>query len=217
MGVIMQCDFCGKIILDSSCFCVYCGKKLKEFNRNTIEQENQKTLEELLISVSPEKTQDISIQYVPEPKPMELNIDEEVSNETENISESVNEKSPTVEIPVIKDKINLQPQVLNIKELPEVEQKFNNTKEKTIELPKNMLPLRTAEFFGFGLLMLIPIVNIILCIVWSFSDKVNINKKNISRACLIMFGSVLFITLLVLLFILFTLVGSFEFSFVWGF
>lgn len=46
-------------------------------------------------------------------------------------------------------------------------------------------PLSLGQYLGMMLLMLIPLVNIILLLIWSFGDY-NVNKKNYARASLIM-------------------------------
>jgi hypothetical protein len=49
-------------------------------------------------------------------------------------------------------------------------------------------PLSTGEFMLITLLLCIPLVNIILLFIWAFSNNVNINKRNYSRAALIWMG-----------------------------
>ena len=46
--------------------------------------------------------------------------------------------------------------------------------------------ISTSEWIFTKLIMLIPIVNIIMLIVWIFSKKTNINKANWAKANLIM-------------------------------
>ena len=47
-------------------------------------------------------------------------------------------------------------------------------------------PLSIGSYIGMFILLWIPVVNLIVLLVWSFSDTVNINKKNFSIAILIM-------------------------------
>ena len=54
-------------------------------------------------------------------------------------------------------------------------------------------PVGSLEFFGIFLLMLIPVVNIVLLLVWAFGGCKKINKRNFARAYLVML--VLFIGL----------------------
>ena len=48
-------------------------------------------------------------------------------------------------------------------------------------------PMRTSQFFGSLLLLGIPLVGQILMLVWTFSRKVNVNRRNLARAALIYF------------------------------
>lgn len=47
-------------------------------------------------------------------------------------------------------------------------------------------PLSVWSYIGIFILMAIPIVNLIMLLVWSFSDTVNINKKHYAIAVLVM-------------------------------
>ncbi|MBN2557533.1 MAG: zinc ribbon domain-containing protein [Clostridia bacterium] len=47
-------------------------------------------------------------------------------------------------------------------------------------------PLSIGAYVGMLILLWIPIVNIIMLLVWSFSDTVNVNKKHLAIAILIL-------------------------------
>ena len=47
-------------------------------------------------------------------------------------------------------------------------------------------PLGIGQYMGMFILMLIPLVNIIMIFTWAFGGSVNLNKKNMARAILIM-------------------------------
>lgn len=47
-------------------------------------------------------------------------------------------------------------------------------------------PLTVGQYIGMFLLMLIPLVNLILLLVWAFNSSGNINRRNFARAALIM-------------------------------
>lgn len=47
-------------------------------------------------------------------------------------------------------------------------------------------PLSIGAYIGMFILLCIPIVNLIMLLVWSFSDTVNLNKKHFAIAQLIM-------------------------------
>lgn len=82
---------------------------------------------------------------------------------------------------------------------------------KEISIPKNdeihfekncSAPLSTSVFFFMQIIFLIPIINIIFLIFWSFKKGVNLNQKSFSRSVLIWYIS----KSIILLFILLTLI-----------
>lgn len=56
-------------------------------------------------------------------------------------------------------------------------------------------PMTLGQFLAMMILGAIPLVGFILLLIWSFSDNVNLNKKNYARAALIIAvaGIVLFL------------------------
>lgn len=62
-------------------------------------------------------------------------------------------------------------------------------------------PLSIGAYIGMFILLMIPIVNLIMILVWSFSDSVNINKKHfaIAQLILILIGIVLSIVAAILM------------------
>lgn len=47
-------------------------------------------------------------------------------------------------------------------------------------------PLTTAEFFAMIMLLGVPILNLVLLVLWSFGSGTNLNRRNLSRAMLIL-------------------------------
>ena len=47
-------------------------------------------------------------------------------------------------------------------------------------------PLSVGSYIGIFFLMMIPIANFILLLVWAFGGSVNLNKKNYARAVLLL-------------------------------
>lgn len=64
-------------------------------------------------------------------------------------------------------------------------------------------PMSFGDWIKTLLLQIIPIVNIILLFVWAFGSRTNLNKKNFSRAYLLLMAIVL-----VLYFVIFVLILS---------
>ncbi|MDD3428905.1 MAG: zinc ribbon domain-containing protein [Oscillospiraceae bacterium] len=69
-------------------------------------------------------------------------------------------------------------------------------------------PLTMWEYVLYGILFSIPLVNLILAFIWGFSETVNPNKRNLSRAMLIFFGVSIVLCILYLLIMLLLLSGS---------
>ena len=73
--------------------------------------------------------------------------------------------------------------------------------EETIN--KYNKPLTSGAFFGMQILLMVPIVNIILLLIWSFAGKINLNRRAYARAVLAWFLIFCVITLFVLLSLIF--------------
>lgn len=71
-----------------------------------------------------------------------------------------------------------------IMEQPQNQQPYQNYQPQAEIAPV----LSMGSWVGTLLLMLIPIVNIILLIVWAVSNTENPNRRNFARAYLIMFA-----------------------------
>ena len=54
--------------------------------------------------------------------------------------------------------------------------------------PVDTAPLKTSDYLILHLVNMIPLVGFILMLMWSFSDNVNLNRKNFCRAYLIMYA-----------------------------
>lgn len=67
-----------------------------------------------------------------------------------------------------------------VKPIPAMAYSGYNAKDNLIK------PLSVGAYIGMFILLCIPIVNLIMLLVWSFSDTVNINKKHFAIAQLIM-------------------------------
>ena len=54
--------------------------------------------------------------------------------------------------------------------------------------PADTAPLSTADYLILHLVNMIPLVGFILMLMWSFSDNVNLNRRNFCRAYLIVYA-----------------------------
>ncbi len=64
----------------------------------------------------------------------------------------------------------------------------------------NHQPMTTVQYVVFFLLMCIPLANLVLLCIWSFSDQVNINRKHLSQAILFLLLVAGIIALLIAIF-----------------
>ena len=71
--------------------------------------------------------------------------------------------------------------------------------------------ITTGEWFITKVLMLIPIINIILLIIWAFNKKENLNKANWARATLIVYVIRLCFALIIILTFLSFFISLFNF------
>lgn len=71
-------------------------------------------------------------------------------------------------------------------------------------------PMSTGQFFLMDLLSAIPLVNIIVFIIWSFSESINVNRRNWARARLIWIG--IGLALLAIIAVIIIITFSIEFS-----
>lgn len=71
-------------------------------------------------------------------------------------------------------------------------------------LPDKKDPLTTGQFLGMDLLMLVPVLNIVLLILWGFGENANQNRKNWARSRLVWLTILLVITIFVLVIALIT-------------
>lgn len=62
-------------------------------------------------------------------------------------------------------------------------------------------PVGIGGFIGMIVLLFIPLVNFIMLLVWSFSSSVNVNKKNLARAILLLY--IIFYVVMIVLMIVF--------------
>ncbi len=66
-------------------------------------------------------------------------------------------------------------------------------------------PMSTGQFLLQELICIVPVVNLVMLLIWAFSDNTNTNRKNWSRARLILVGisvvlSIIFLVILILAF-----------------
>lgn len=77
---------------------------------------------------------------------------------------------------------------------------FNN--EELLIINKHNKPLSTLSFLAMQVMLLIPVVNVVLLLVWSFRKDTNANRRAFARSALVWF----IVFCVVLLFVLLTFI-----------
>lgn len=152
----MFCTKCGKALPDNSTVCGYCG----EIMDDTIDSIENNDIEQLANFPNEDNIKD-----KPEIKPDDSTGGNEKNSLIDNIKNNVTKNNTAKKGNKIKQAIILPAgvQVIN----------------------KKTAPLSTMRFFIMELLLLIPIVNIILLLIWGFRKNSNKNTKAFSRSILI--------------------------------
>lgn len=60
--------------------------------------------------------------------------------------------------------------------------------KETPDTKGNAQPLSLGDYLLIGLLLTIPVVNIVVLLLWALDTNANINRKNLARAALIYMG-----------------------------
>ena len=82
-----------------------------------------------------------------------------------------------------------------------VQAKSNNSKpDQSSHYEYLRKPMSVGGYLLFWLVYCIPIVNVIMIFVWAFGSSVNINKKNLARAILILFILGIIFTVIMIVF-----------------
>ncbi len=131
-------------------------------------------------------------------EPVEEISEQSPASEVEQVPEieTIGDNDPVMEPvePVVGAVVEKEPPVTKTPEPP----KFVKGKDLT-------KPLSTASYFGMFFLMALPLIGLISLLVWSFSDKVNVNKKHFAHAIFIwvLVSLILAIVATIALFIIF--------------
>lgn len=72
--------------------------------------------------------------------------------------------------------------------------------QKALQRDNRYMPMSVKDWLITYLIMFIPMVNFIMLIVWSVSDKTNVNRQNWARAAWIMVGIIMILAIVVSLF-----------------
>lgn len=133
----------------------------------------------------------------------EIKLDDVVESKDETaITDSLPEEAETVEEEPVVGAIIEETPVKEEPVQPEVPKASKYGKSKNLTKP-----LSTASYFGMFFLMALPIIRLIMLLVWSFSDNVNVNKKHFAHAVFIWVLVSLILTIITTV-VLFIVLGS---------
>lgn len=191
----MFCTNCGKIIPDDSSFCGYCGEHFNIYGtKEDIKSDNShETLKENKINNKEKEDNDNLDKYdlkkenetivfdIPEDKHTGTKkycsvVDKIDANEESEAQQK--SKHDTIEmqslsnIPIDLFKVNKSIQQSVIPAGVKVINKYNK-------------PFKTSTFFWTQVILLVPVLNIILLLVWAFRKHSNANRKAYARSILL--------------------------------
>ncbi len=207
----MNCNKCSKEIPQSAAFCGYCGAA------NTID------------------TEQANINEVVEEKDA-VTTQEAVSTDTTVVISNV-AKDDTISFTEVKTAANTQEaEIIEVKpvDVPVVpaaveentvlfaEKPTEESQDESVHYSHNesvkeiddffssidTVPVvKTSTYFWMILVMLIPGLNVIMLLIWSFSEKINTNRRNLSRAALIWTGIFIVVAIICLIIAIFSILS----------
>ncbi len=220
----MNCVSCSREIPENAAFCGYCGTAIINQNISDINTQEIETVE-TVETVSPttnftivnETTSDSSENTIIE-EPSEETITETIDEKNDGISTDdrssitsvfVDAKEP--EVTVIKtDHLEAPP----LRSDDTAHYAHNESVRSTISpqiFSNNDNIVKTSTFFWMILILAIPFVNLIMLLIWSFSEKINKNKRNFSRAALIWAGIWIVFSIIILIITIINIIAFGEY------
>ncbi len=184
----MTCNKCSKEIPENAAFCGYCGAA------NIPEQKPvEEKVEEFTVV---DTTLEVEAQTADAPKTETIIYEAEKQVEDdaptvsdENIVITLEPKPPSVSVSAddfVKDRV----------EMPAVESAhYSHNEASKLNDSRHDAPVKTSTYFWMMLVMAIPFVNLIMLLIWSFSEKINLSRRNFSRAALIWAGIIIAIAI----------------------
>lgn len=79
-----------------------------------------------------------------------------------------------------------------------LDKNINESKQEQSNMPKGGMyaPLSLGDYLFIGVILLIPIINIIVLLIWAFDKYGNLNRRNLAKAGLIYLGIGLVLTII---------------------
>jgi len=172
----MFCEKCGNMLPEGSKFCLNCGAKAEagESVQNAAVQEAAVSADAPVIEAEPAAVEK-EIAEIPEVQPVSAQ----------------NFKIPTaaqnIQNPAAPQNIQQKVPPQDLRQPASSSQPIASAMSAGTDMkPEKIKPLQTWKFIGMFIITAIPVINLIMVLVWSFSGGFNKNTRSYARATLIL-------------------------------
>ena len=194
----MKCEVCGCENKENALFCAKCGKALKEEpialdlqeikvpaasrKARIVKVNTKKSADGTQQAQNSEQAEENMVLFNPEKEAVEK-ADEQAraaqqAKEAQTPAENTDIPATDTEMPAEEsDYIELQP-------TPKPTQTPADT-GATMQDDPTLAPMKIKNWIPVFILSAIPVVNLIMLLVWSFSSRTNKSKQSFARLCLI--------------------------------
>ncbi|MBQ3431747.1 MAG: zinc ribbon domain-containing protein [Clostridia bacterium] len=181
----MKCDVCGCENKENALFCAECGKALKN-DPITLDLQEIKvpasSRKAHIVKVSTKKgaadTQGAQSEEKKEENVVLFNPEKAAIKKAEQEAQSAQEKAKAEQEEESSEFIPLQT-------IPENSAENEAEQAQTAADDSTTAPMKIKNWIPVFILSAIPVVNLIMLFVWSFSSRTNKSKQSFARLCLI--------------------------------
>ena len=161
----MKCEVCGKENKEGALFCSECGKAF-------VDEPIKLDLQQIKIPAAARKAHIIKVSALKKSSEPEIS-EEKAEPEQPHESEALSDKAPN--------------ELIGLESEKEENESEPEKAEPSAE-DKTSVPMSMVNWLPVFILSCIPLVNIIMLFVWSFSSKTKKKKKSYARLSLIFCG-----------------------------
>ncbi len=178
----MFCDKCNRELPDNAAFCGYCGNAV-------VTGESQETDTIIPDTVTIEESTDaVFADFVPNDDASIQEHDVQMDDDVVTVFEPTSkQEEPKVEEVRPQEPIQPRQEITERNEYASYSHNRHGARE-TFEQDDRCKVVKTSTYFWMMLAMMVPGVNLVMLLIWSFSEKINQNRRNFSRAALIWLG-----------------------------
>ena len=196
----MFCEKCGTELPEGSRFCMNCGTKAEEAARETAAQETAVSVDSTVteavpaaidevITEIPEVKSALTQDVVPEPAPAYVTKEEEPAKPS-SIQKTSGQpiREQTAQPRPVQVQQPIPQTVMKPQETAQTQEaaSIRTQQAEAAPKPENIKPLQTWKFIGMFIITAIPVLNLIMVLIWSFSGGFNKNTRSFARAILIL-------------------------------